>query len=129
MDLPIKSFPLRLMSLHHLLLLIFQLLDGSRGLGKQLTLFVEGLFQRLIFHFKLDVGLDDVSRVRPAERLADALLQQEHAQFQVEIFMLKLLQLFLVFLDAPSARRRRDAARRSMCLCGKEKWVSPCPVN
>lgn len=102
MNLLIKSFFFILMSIHHFFLLIFQLLDGGRSLREELALFIERLLERLIFHFQLDIRFDDVSCIGPAQRLSYALFQQKHAQLQVEIFMLELLQLFLIFLDAPS---------------------------
>ena len=93
-------------------LLILQVFDGARRLSQQFALVRQRLFQRLILHFQLDIVRDNVRSV-PAKGFAHLFLQEKDAQFEVEIFMLELLQLLLVLFDAPAAERR-GLARRSI---------------
>ena len=92
-------------------LLLLQLFDSPRRLRQQLTLVRQRFLERLVLHFELNVGLDDVGRVAPAQRLAHPLLEEEHAELEVEILMLKLLELLLVLFHAAAPQWRRFTRR------------------
>lgn len=100
------------------LLLLLQLFNSSRCLRQQLVLTGQRLFQRLVLHFQLDVVLHYIGGISATQGFAHTLLQQEDVQLQVEVLMLKLLQLLFVLLDTAPSRRWR-LARRTFRICIK----------